>query len=209
MINSSVSQRLQQDFAISEAQDASLPLVAMQFSLRRLARCTEFCMVCHCRISGSYEAVKPYVCEGDLCIYQYVVLGFGRSLEHEIINHPYVVDLLISLFVTSVNGKSYRKRNLPKALAVKAPRQGTADEPNTPILAWADFSTRHLWFTYEDEPRAQTFVPGSRFLITPITPAKSAPFMSVLDCRKYSEAEMQSWHCAQEIPVSLAKTQSP
>lgn len=74
----------------------SLPLLAMQFLLRHFVRCTDFCLVCHCRLDDDLEAIKPYVCSKDLCLYQYMTLGFGPSIEHEIISQPYVVDLLIS-----------------------------------------------------------------------------------------------------------------
>lgn len=73
----------------------SLPLVAMQFVLRHLSRCTEFCLVCHSRLDDSFGALKPYVCEKPLCLYQYMSLGFGPSIEREIVSQPAVVDLLI------------------------------------------------------------------------------------------------------------------
>ncbi|KAH8175449.1 poly(ADP-ribose) polymerase catalytic domain-containing protein [Sarocladium implicatum] len=174
VINSTVSQCLQQDFAMDKDENVSFPLVAMQFSLRRLARCTEFCMVCHCKVSSGYEAVKPFVCRAELCLYQYMELGFGRSLEHEIINHPYVVDLLISLFVTSVKERSYRSKDIPRALYFKAPRVGAMTQPDTPVSTWADFSTGHLWFSDEDELRARAFIPGLRFLIIPNSQAQPA-----------------------------------
>lgn len=74
----------------------SLPLAAMQFVLRHFTRCTEFCLVCHCRIEDSFGALKPYVCTKPLCLYQYMSLGFGPRIEREIVSQPHVVDLLIS-----------------------------------------------------------------------------------------------------------------
>ncbi|KAI5817353.1 hypothetical protein BZA77DRAFT_343668 [Pyronema omphalodes] len=74
----------------------SFPLLVMQFALRHLVRCTEFCLVCHRYTSANFEALKPYVCSNPLCLYQYMSLGFGPSIEHEIMSQPSVVDLLVS-----------------------------------------------------------------------------------------------------------------
>ena len=79
----------------------SFPLTAMQFTLRHLVRCTEFCLVCHCTVETDFEALKPYVCSKPLCLYQYMALGFGPSIEHEIMSQPQVVDLLVSFCYSS------------------------------------------------------------------------------------------------------------
>lgn len=79
-----------------QAAKISFPLIAAQFALRRLLRCTDFCLVCHDLIEEDFEALKPYVCSKPLCLYQYMSLGFGPSVEHEILTQPYVVDLLVS-----------------------------------------------------------------------------------------------------------------
>jgi len=75
----------------------------MQFALRHLVRCTEFCLVCHNKVSTDFEALKPYVCSSPLCLYQYMSLGFGPSIEYEIISQPTVVDLLVSFCYASAN----------------------------------------------------------------------------------------------------------
>ncbi|KAJ5425602.1 hypothetical protein N7465_000672 [Penicillium sp. CMV-2018d] len=75
----------------------SLPLLAMQFTLRHFIKCTEFCLVCHCKTGDTFESLKPYVCSNALCLYQYMALGLGPSLEYEIRSQPFVVDLLTSL----------------------------------------------------------------------------------------------------------------
>jgi ubiquitin-conjugating enzyme E2 Q len=85
---------------------ASLPLIIMQCVLRHVVRCTEFCLVCHCRVDDSFEALKPYVCLKPLCLFQYLALGFGPSLEWEILTQPYVVDLLVSFcYAAASNGR--------------------------------------------------------------------------------------------------------
>lgn len=80
----------------SSIPDTSFPLLAMQFTLRHLVRCTEFCLVCHTKVHSDFEALKPYVCSSPLCLYQYMSLGFGPSIEYEIVSQPTVVDLLVS-----------------------------------------------------------------------------------------------------------------
>lgn len=79
----------------------SFPLIAAQFAIRYLLRCTEFCLVCHEKFDHGFEALKPYVCDKPLCLYQYMSLGFGPSVEHEIYTQPYVVDLLVSFCYSS------------------------------------------------------------------------------------------------------------
>ena len=100
-------------------KERSFPLTAMQFALRHLVRCTEFCLVCNCKVEADFEALKPYVCSKPLCLYQYMSLGFGPSIEHEIITQPHVVDLLTSFCYTSA---SYGKlRYLPTGMALMVP----------------------------------------------------------------------------------------
>ncbi|KAF2137961.1 uncharacterized protein K452DRAFT_301349 [Aplosporella prunicola CBS 121167] len=98
----------------------SLPLVAMQFLMRHFVRCTEFCLVCHRKMPDGLEAIKPYVCDGELCLFQYMQLGLGPSIEHEIITQPRVIDLLISLCYVSAKQLVLQSR-LPKGIKGKAP----------------------------------------------------------------------------------------
>jgi ubiquitin-conjugating enzyme E2 Q len=101
------------------ATEASFPLLAMQFALRHLVRCTEFCLVCHSRVSTDFEALKPYVCSNPLCLYQYMSLGFGPSIEHEIVSLPTVVDLLVSFCYTSA--KASKLKDFPVGMDLKVP----------------------------------------------------------------------------------------
>lgn len=102
------------------AQEASFPLLAMQFALRHLVRCTEYCLVCHCRVRTDFEALKPYVCSKPLCLYQYMALGFGPSIEHEIIAQPHVVDLLVSFCYCSASTKGALK-TFPVGMGLTVP----------------------------------------------------------------------------------------
>ena len=99
--------------------DLSFPLTAMQFLLRHFVRCTEFCLVCHCTVDASFEALKPYVCSRPLCLYQYMALGFGPSIAWEIITQPYTVDMLVSF--TYVSARSGRLSDFPTGIAMRIP----------------------------------------------------------------------------------------
>ncbi|KAL9608287.1 MAG: hypothetical protein Q9167_006870 [Letrouitia subvulpina] len=119
-------------------KNLSFPLVAMQFALRHLVRCTEFCLVCHCRVETTFEALKPYVCSKPLCLYQYMALGFGPSIEHEIMSQPHVVDLLISFCY--VSALSQKLKSLPDGMSLCVPlpnlapcRQSACGRLNAPL----------------------------------------------------------------------------
>ncbi|KAJ5738382.1 hypothetical protein N7493_001537 [Penicillium malachiteum] len=103
----------------SDLTKASFPLVAWQFLLRHFIKCTEFCLVCHCKTFDKYEALKPYVCSNKLCLYQYVTLGMGVCLEHEIRSQPLVVDLLVSL--AYARAKAGRLEDFPIGLGIRVP----------------------------------------------------------------------------------------
>ncbi len=100
-------------------QSMSFPLAAMQFVLRHFVRCTEFCLVCHCKIEADFEALRPYVCSKPLCLFQYMALGFGPSIEWEILSQPYVVDLLVSFCYASAQGR--RLKDFPIGIDLKVP----------------------------------------------------------------------------------------
>ena len=112
--------------SVKSLKHVSFPLVAMQFLLRHFVRCTEFCLVCHTKIVTQLEAIKPYVCDNPLCLFQYMSLGFGPSLEHEIMVQPFVVDILVSFCYTSV--ASTRMREYPQGLG------WMVSHPQAPIL---------------------------------------------------------------------------
>ena len=107
------------DHLIPVCKTPSFPLVAMQFALRHLVRCTEFCLVCHCKVEADFEALKPYVCDKPLCLYQYMALGFGPSIEHEIMSQPHVVDLLVSFCYSSASSR--RLVELPVGMGLMVP----------------------------------------------------------------------------------------
>lgn len=109
-------------------QELSLPLVAAQFAMRYFVRCTDYCMVCHQQVDGNFEALKPYVCGNSLCLFQYMSMGLGPSVNQEIRNQPNVVDLLISFCYAGlqVNASSGTKgrgvRDFPTGLNLQVPK---------------------------------------------------------------------------------------
>lgn len=120
------------DSFTESATDISIPLVAMQFALHYFVRCTEYCLRCHRRVKKEFEALKPFVCEDPLCLFQYITMGFGPSIEHEILSQPYVVDLLITLCYSSIQDQNgihvpngmysnggFPIRDFPKGLRLK------------------------------------------------------------------------------------------
>lgn len=119
--------------------ECSFPLLAMQFALRHLVRCTEFCLVCHCRVEADFEALKPYVCSKPLCLYQYMALGFGPSIEHEIVSQPHVVDLLVSFCYSS--SYHHKLSSLPIGMGLSVPQPSLM--PN-----WAPPSDRNSYMPF-------------------------------------------------------------
>jgi ubiquitin-conjugating enzyme E2 Q len=103
----------------STSAEHSLPLVGVQFVLRHFVRCTEFCLICFSKMPDDLQAIKPYVCDNPLCLYQYMSLGFGPSIEHEIMSQPKVVDLLVSFCYSSA--RLGRLRDFPSGLSLAVP----------------------------------------------------------------------------------------
>ncbi|KAL1598958.1 hypothetical protein SLS60_008103 [Paraconiothyrium brasiliense] len=124
-------------------REHSLPLVGMQFVLRHFVRCTEFCLICFRKMPDDLQAIKPYVCEQPLCLYQYMSLGFGPSIEHEILSQPKVVDLLVSFCHTSA--MSGKLNDFPTGLSLMVP----------PSSAYEGDYTNAQQSTYNGYPHSQ------------------------------------------------------
>ncbi|KAJ4364859.1 hypothetical protein N0V95_000609 [Ascochyta clinopodiicola] len=117
----------------STGQEHSLPLIGMQFVLRHFVRCTEFCLICFSKMADDLQAIKPYVCDNPLCLYQYMSLGFGPSLEHEVLSQPKVVDLLVSFCYSSA--RQSRLGEFPTGLALMVP-PAVSYEQDYPLNAY-------------------------------------------------------------------------
>ncbi|KAJ5652417.1 hypothetical protein N7507_009843 [Penicillium longicatenatum] len=122
----------------------SFPLVAMQFTLRHFVKCTEFCLVCHCKTFDSFEALKPYVCSNGLCLYQYMTFGMGPSVEHDIRTQPFVVDLLVSL--AYARAKEGLLDDFPTGLGILVPDEDKATKNKKPAgtSESSNYHTGHL-----------------------------------------------------------------
>jgi ubiquitin-conjugating enzyme E2 Q len=62
----------------------SFPLIAMQFFMRYLTRCTEFCLVCHDNTEEKFGALKPFVCSKPLCLYQVSTIKIMEMLSADV-----------------------------------------------------------------------------------------------------------------------------
>ncbi|KAF4975451.1 hypothetical protein FZEAL_7748 [Fusarium zealandicum] len=176
---------LRRDYISETTGDLNTLLVAMQFGLQRLIKCTKYCMVCHQRTDGGFEAVKPFVCDNVLCLYQYLSLGFGQSIEHEIINNPYVVDLLISFFYSAAS--SHKLRSFPQGLGLKCADTGLPNAPSQHLDVEVCFETRTIKFNSADYASYRSIREGHYVLLAikgvGITP--SIPIMNS-SLEKYS-----------------------
>ncbi|KAL2256111.1 hypothetical protein VTK26DRAFT_2171 [Humicola hyalothermophila] len=125
-------QVLVSDRLLEDGGDGSLPLIAMQFAMRYFVKCTEYCLRCHRRLGKGFEALRPYVCSNPLCLFQYMAMGLGPSVEHEILTEPYVVDLLVSFCYSAIQpyysshhasttGFKLPIRDLPVGLRLRVP----------------------------------------------------------------------------------------
>jgi ubiquitin-conjugating enzyme E2 Q len=145
------------------ANERSFPLIAMQFAMRYFVKCTEYCLRCHRRLESGFEALRPYVCSDPLCLFQYMAMGFGPSIEHEILTEPYVVDLLVSLCYSAIQPSAARRqfsvppgttpehnlpiRSLPVGLRLRVP--DLSNPTASPLKARVAADNKHLVF--EDE----------------------------------------------------------
>ncbi|KAM0345359.1 hypothetical protein ACHAPU_006520 [Fusarium lateritium] len=154
---------LRRDYVSDDTDDLNILLIAMQFSLQRLIKCTKYCLVCHQRLDEGFEAVKPFVCDNSLCLYQYLSLGFCQSIEHEIINNPYVVDLLVSFFYSAVVNN--RLREFPQGLGLKCASSAFALDSAKPIVAEACFESKTLRFQTVDYPKCRSIGEGQCVLL--------------------------------------------
>ncbi|TFB04215.1 Ubiquitin-conjugating enzyme E2Q-like protein [Trichoderma ghanense] len=170
---------LSHDYALDDGDKFSLPMTAMQFALRHLARCTKYCMVCHQRVEDGFEALKPYVCSNPLCNYQFLNLGLGASIEHEIVGNPYVVDILISFFAIALTvPKSLR--NFPAGLNIKSIFTGNKTKEAIRIAAEACFVDKTIRFGLDLKKADINIKVGDRLMIV-FNTSDTLPVPAILD----------------------------
>ncbi|KAI8282175.1 hypothetical protein K4K60_003701 [Colletotrichum sp. SAR11_57] len=130
-VSSAARPSLNKDYARGERDQLSMPLIAMQFALRYFVKSTQYCLVCHRKTGAGLTAIKPYVCDEPLCLFQYMALGLGPSIEHDIISRPSVVDLLVSFCAYGLHAN--RIREFPKGLGIYVPLFGYGSMPIAPV----------------------------------------------------------------------------
>ncbi|KAL7932310.1 hypothetical protein V8C35DRAFT_323206 [Trichoderma chlorosporum] len=164
------------DYALDSDENFNLPMVAMQLALRHLVRCTKYCMVCHQRLEDEFEAIKPYVCHGPLCTYQFTTLGLGASIEHEIISNPYVVDILISFFAVALSDPK-SLRNFPVGLNIKSiPMEDSAH-----TVSEACFLDRTFRFTADVHAKMDPRIKMGDLLMIVIEGSSDLPAQSLVN----------------------------
>jgi ubiquitin-conjugating enzyme E2 Q len=151
----------------TELAQKSILLLAAQFAVRYFGLSARYCLVCHRRTGRELEALRPYVCSRPLCLFQYLSLGFGPSIEHEILTQPKVVDLLVSFCYSSLDPKPYaaatrhipqltaatlvshRIREFPMGLRLKVPNLSA---PTDKRSVHGNFNPTDLSFTAMEAP---------------------------------------------------------
>ncbi|KAI5478234.1 ubiquitin-conjugating enzyme E2 Q [Pseudohyphozyma bogoriensis] len=104
------------------------PLVAFSYLIRRFVMCPRHCLICLKKINTEIVALKPFVCDSQLCLFQLISLGLGPSLEHEIKTNAPAVDLLIQLAYASAKENAMKPEMQPQGLSLEVPK--------VPSVAW-------------------------------------------------------------------------
>ncbi|GAA6050354.1 hypothetical protein JCM3770_002978 [Rhodotorula araucariae] len=126
--------------SINTAQN--FPLLAFSFLVRRFVMCPRFCLNCYKRCDQTITALKPFVCDSPLCLFQLIALGLGPSLEHEIITNTPAVDLLVQLAFIAAKEGGLKGELLPVGLELKVPKDADAVlDSKTPADELVDFDT--------------------------------------------------------------------
>nr|XP_031859462.1 uncharacterized protein CI109_005108 [Kwoniella shandongensis]KAA5526534.1 hypothetical protein CI109_005108 [Kwoniella shandongensis] len=103
----------------------NIPLCAFHWVLRRFMEAPKYCL--NCGLQVAVPSLRPYVCNKDLCLYSFMSLGLGPSLEHIIKTHPGVVDILLSFAYSAAS--STTRMELPLKLHIVVPPEYGILEP--------------------------------------------------------------------------------
>ncbi|KAI9823559.1 MAG: hypothetical protein M1819_001166 [Sarea resinae] len=172
------------------SSDRSFPLIAMQFLLRHFVRCTEFCVVCHSKVGEKFEALKPYVCSKPLCLYQYMNLGFGPSIEYEIWSQPYVVDLLISFGYTSALAGRLQQLPLGMHLKIPPPTGAMSDKTLKSSSHSASYDSSAPELVFSSESTRCPIKPGDWIVLSLSGPPKAELHCRVEDTASYPKIKL-------------------
>ncbi|EJT71921.1 hypothetical protein GGTG_11174 [Gaeumannomyces tritici R3-111a-1] len=118
------------DHLADDDNEKSVLLISWQFAMLYLVDCTKYCLRCHRAIESGFGSLKPFVCSNSLCLFQYMQMGLGPSIEHEIMLQPTVVDLLVSFCYVSAqpvvrpasfDAQKFAIREFPVGLSLNVP----------------------------------------------------------------------------------------
>lgn len=159
--------------------ERSVPLICWEFAMKYFRECTKYCLRCHRLVRNDVGSLKPFVCSNQLCLFQYMQMGLGPSIEHEILTQPKVVDLLCSFCYSStvcarnmtmtgagLSGNSkYSIREFPVGLSLKVPdffnrRQPSAPLPSCIAVRVTDLGQSLLLRTYDHNDWLESLRPG-------------------------------------------------
>lgn len=139
----------------SSKATSNYPLLAFSYLLRRFVMCPRFCLICFkCVLSSLFSpsspltfpilptrtvdqtitALKPFVCDSQLCLFQLISLGLGPSLEHEIKTNAPAVDLLIQLAFTSAKENALKGEHQPQGLSLEVPANPLSYKKGDPTV---------------------------------------------------------------------------
>ncbi|KAM0753059.1 hypothetical protein T439DRAFT_323673 [Meredithblackwellia eburnea MCA 4105] len=97
-------------------------LLAYSYLVRRFVMCPRFCLICYKKITSGIVALKPFVCESPLCLFQLISMGLGPSLEHEIKTNAPAVDLLVQLTYFATKENRLKLEQQPVGLGLSVPK---------------------------------------------------------------------------------------
>ncbi|OCF31971.1 hypothetical protein I316_06356 [Kwoniella heveanensis BCC8398] len=109
---------------VEQGLSDNIPLCAFWWTLRRFVNAPNYCL--NCGLQVSLPSLRPYVCDKALCLYGFMSLGLGPSVEHTIITHPSVVDILLSFAHSAASGRT--RMELPLHLHIEVPAEFTHSE---------------------------------------------------------------------------------
>ncbi|KAI6365873.1 hypothetical protein MCOR25_005242 [Pyricularia grisea] len=161
-------------------KERSIPLICWEFAMKYFKDCTKYCLRCHRLVKNDVGSLKPFVCSNELCLFQYMQMGLGPSVEHEILTQPKVVDLLCSFCYSSTvsparnmmitgadlsGNNKYAIREFPVGLSLKVPdffsqRQSSAPLPRCIPVQVTDLGQSLLLQTYEHDDWLEALRPG-------------------------------------------------
>ncbi|WVQ99753.1 hypothetical protein IAU59_006895 [Kwoniella sp. CBS 9459] len=137
-----VGGKAEKDDPVEQGLDRNIPMCAFWWTLRRFINAPKYCL--NCGLQVSIPSLRPYVCDKPLCLYGFMSLGLGPSVEHTIITHPSVVDVLLSFAHSAAMGRT--RMELPLFLHIEVPAEFTRSEPKLiDGLADADQRRALVW----------------------------------------------------------------